>query len=85
MDEQQLMQMLDSIPLDVLQGYVKQRMQQEQTQQGAMPPQEQPSYMSRGGVTRTGVNPYIELYDAPGVPTGVLFPTKSRKKMNKRK
>lgn len=76
MDEQQMIQLLNQIPLEVLQNYVAQRTQQEQAAaqtavaesrvpqetipQGAVP-QEQVPVMARGG--RLGFwTPYVDPY-----------------------
>jgi hypothetical protein len=84
MDEQQMIQLLNQIPLDVLQNYVAQRAQQEQqAAQGAseeaysaeaMPAEAQPM-MSRGGRLRT-FNPYIDMYSCGGRLRGTLGATR---------
>ncbi len=74
MDEQQLLQLLNQIPLDVLQNYVAQRMQQEQAAQQAVPAEEaQPTMMSYGGGIPAGYDPYIDVYR---VPVGILTTTR---------
>lgn len=79
MDEQQIIQMLNQIPLDVLQNYVAQRTQQEQSMMQQTPqtvqqmPQEQipeeAMYqqvpMSYGG-RLNGWSPYIDIYACGG-------------------
>lgn len=83
MDEEQLYQILNSIPLDVLQNYVAQRTQQEQaamTQQEAVPTQAVP--MARGGYV---ADPYVDIYACGGragrMPRGVGLPsTKGRRR-----
>lgn len=78
-----MMQILNSIPLDVLQEYVAQRTQQEQSAampQEAVPAQAAP--MSYGGYV---TDPYVDIYACGGragrMPRGVGLPsTKGRKK-----
>lgn len=79
MDEQQIIQMLNQIPLDVLQNYVAQRTQQEQAAMQQAPqmqpsvPQEaapeeamyQQAPMSYGG-RMSGWSPYIDMYACGG-------------------
>lgn len=81
MDEQQIMQILDQIPLDVLQEYVMQRAQQEQAmQQQQMGEQAYmqgaadeaaAAQMAYGGDMPVGFNPYLDAY---GVPIGTTNP-----------
>lgn len=89
MDEQQIMQLLNQIPLDVLQQYVAQRTQQEQAavqqqgneaayMQGAADAQHM---MARGGY----INPMVDIYACGGhtgrMPTGKMLPsTKGKRK-----
>lgn len=76
MDEQQMIQLLNQIPLDVLQNYVAQRTQQEQAAMQQMPQtapmQEQmpeetyaPAPMSYGGKLN-GWSPEIDMYACGG-------------------
>lgn len=79
MDEQQMIQILNQIPLDVLQNYVAQRTQQEQNAMQQAPqmvqqmPQEQvpeevmyqQTPMSYGGKLN-GWSPYIDIYACGG-------------------
>ena len=79
MDEQQMIQILNQIPLDVLQNYVAQRTQQEQSvmqqapQMAQQMPQEQvpeeamyqQTPMSYGGKLN-GWSPYIDIYACGG-------------------
>lgn len=90
MDEQQMIQMLNQIPLDVLQNYVAQRAQQEQAasqeqayaqgaQEGAMAQQ---AMMARGGYI---ANPMVDIFACGGrvgrMPHGKGLPsTKGRRK-----
>ena len=71
MNEEQMIQMLNQIPLDVLQNYVAQRAQQEQAasqeeayaqgaQEGAMAQQ---AMMARGGYI---VDPMVDIYACGG-------------------
>ena len=79
MDEQQMIQILNQIPLDVLQNYVAQRTQQEQSvmqqtpQMAQQVPQEQvpeevmyqQTPMNYGG-RLNGWSPYIDIYACGG-------------------
>ncbi len=69
MDEQQMIQILNQIPLDVLQNYVAQRTQQEQgaameQMPAEMPMSPQPT-MAYGGSIRNW-SPYVDLYACGG-------------------
>lgn len=85
MDEQQIMQILNQIPLDVLQQYVAERTQQEQSMAGApaeaMAPQQ--AMMAYGGYTR-GWSPYVDIYACGGstrsIPRGTLGSRVHKKK-----
>lgn len=66
MDEQQIMQVLNQIPLEVLQNYVAQRTQQEQASNNmAMPPQEAQPMMARGGMLNNW-SPMVDIYACGG-------------------
>ena len=71
MDEQQVIQFLNQIPLAVLQNYVAQRMQQEQSagemvSQEAMPVEQQAQpVMARGGHLRYW-SPDVDIYSCGG-------------------
>ena len=79
MDEQQIIQILNQIPLDVLQNYVAQRTQQEQSamQQTPQIPQQMPQEqipeeamyqqtpMNYGGKLN-GWSPYVDMYACGG-------------------
>lgn len=82
MDEQQIFQLLNQIPLDVLQNYLTQRMQQEQmamqqdaAMQQQMPQEQMPAEamtqqpsMNYGsyGGRMNGWSPYIDMYACGG-------------------
>ena len=80
MDEQQMIQLLNQIPLDVLQNYVAQRAQQEQqaaseeAYSAEAAPAEAQLMMARGGRLRT-FNPYIDMYSCGGRLRGTLGAT----------
>lgn len=66
MDEQQVMQLLNQIPLDVLQQYVAQRTQQEQALTNVgMPQQEPQAAMSYGGAMQNW-SPMVDIYACGG-------------------
>ena len=84
-----MIQILNQIPLDVLQSYVEQRMQQEQAaqqqqygaeayQQGAADAQQQ--MMARGGY----INPFVDIYACGGhigrMPHGKSLPSRKGRK-----
>lgn len=93
MDEQQIMQILDQIPLDVLQEYVMQRSQQEQAMQQQQMGQEayaqgaadEAAYaqMAYGGNLPVGYSPYLDVY---GLPIGTTNPFgRLKRERNKKK
>lgn len=67
MDEQQIMQVLNQIPLEVLQNYVAQRTQQEQSAglTNVAQPQEIQATMARGGML-SNWSPMVDIYACGG-------------------